>query len=235
MVAARQRPVLTEDHLDVVELAVVGKRRARHRGARAAAGRLGEAEIDHLVLREAAVEHDVVQAALAGRHDLRHALQRRGQLAVRRHDPHAAGPLGHQHAAVRQEGQRPRMRQPSDHGLDLEIAGRGFECLRVGDRRQASRPARWREAFAFQAPVRAQCDALRANGGHEQILVMKVRSGRTVQRVAGVGPLPHQQHEQDRDVGDVEGDAGGEGRGVVAIDVVEIAREPAAGRPCRCR
>src|SRR3954463_9551755 len=45
----------------------------------------------------------------------------------------------------------------------------------------------------------------------------------------GIGPLPHQQHEQDRDVGVVDGDAGREGGRVVAVDVVEIAGEPAAG------
>ena len=57
MIARRQRPFLAEDDLDVVEPAVaVVQLGARDRGAAAAAGALGEAEIDGLVLRKGFVE-----------------------------------------------------------------------------------------------------------------------------------------------------------------------------------
>ena len=59
-----RRTFLAEDHLHVFE-PVAGEARARHRGAAAAVVRLGEAEIDGLVLREAAIERDVMQPALA--------------------------------------------------------------------------------------------------------------------------------------------------------------------------
>ena len=124
VIAGRQRPFLPEDDRDVVEAAVgVVQPCPRHGGKAAATGTLGEAEIDRLVLGEAAVEHDVVQAALAGRRDLRHALQRRGQLAIRRCDPHAAGPLGHQQPGIRQEDQRPGIDQSACDGLNLKLSG----------------------------------------------------------------------------------------------------------------
>src|SRR3954454_11844634 len=72
MIAGRQGPVLAEDHLGAVE-----PRRPRfgelcpcQRGASAAPGWLSEAEIDRPVLGEAAVERDIVQAALAAGKDL---------------------------------------------------------------------------------------------------------------------------------------------------------------------
>ena len=84
VIAARERAFLAEDHLHVVELRrlAVGETRARHRGAPAARCRFGEAEIDRLVGGEVAVERDIVQAALAGRADRRHAGNRRRKLAV---------------------------------------------------------------------------------------------------------------------------------------------------------
>src|SRR5262249_9777716 len=102
MVAARQRALLAEDHLDVVEArrAVLDEVRPRHRGARAAAGCFGEAEIDGLVLRVVAVERYVVQAALALRKNLRHPGERRRRLAVAGDDAQPPGPFGHQHALV---------------------------------------------------------------------------------------------------------------------------------------
>ena len=110
MIARRQRPLLTEDDLDVVEAAVaVVQFRARDRGASAAVGALGEAEIDRPVLRKGFVGDDVEQAALAGRPDVGHALERRRELPFRRDDAHAARPLGHQHRSVGQERQRPRI------------------------------------------------------------------------------------------------------------------------------
>ena len=73
---------------------------------------LGVAPVDHLVLLERGIESDVEQASLpAGvdgrqpRHRLRHLL------SVGADDPQPAGLLGHQHAAVGQERQPPRVDQ----------------------------------------------------------------------------------------------------------------------------
>jgi len=61
---------------------------------------------------EIAAEDHVHQAGLALRVNLRHTGKRRRQLAGARDDAQAAGPFGHQHAAVGQEGERPGMHQP---------------------------------------------------------------------------------------------------------------------------
>ena len=136
MIAARERAFLAEDDLHVVEpgRAFVHQPGAGKRGARAAVHRLGIAEIDGMVLRVAAVEHDVEQAALAGRENLRHAGERGRELAVRGDDAHAPRPLGHQHAAVGQEGERPGMIEARRHGFHREVAGGGPKDLRVGGR-----------------------------------------------------------------------------------------------------
>ena len=42
-------------------------------------------------------------------------------------DAHAARALGHQHPAVGQEGQRPRVHQSAGDGLHLELTGRRRE------------------------------------------------------------------------------------------------------------
>ena len=101
MIARRQRPLLAEDDLDVVEPALaVGEPGARDCGASTALGPLGKAEIEALVLRKGFVGDDVEQAALAGRPHLGNALERRRDLSFRRDDAHAARTLGHQHRSI---------------------------------------------------------------------------------------------------------------------------------------
>ena len=134
VVAARQRAVLAEDDLDVVEpgRALVGERCARERGTAAAGRRLGEAEVDRAVAAVVAIEHDVVQSALAAREHPRHAGERGRELAVLVDDAHAPRFLGDQHAAVGQEGQRPRIGEPARDRFNREVAGRGREGLGDG-------------------------------------------------------------------------------------------------------
>jgi hypothetical protein len=135
MIAARERAVLMEDHLHILEprSGVVEEPCTGERRARAAAARLGEAEIDRMVLRVAAVEHDVVQATLARGEHLRHAGEWRRELAVFADDAHAARPLRDQHAAVvGQERECPGILEAARDGLDREIAGGGMKHLSVG-------------------------------------------------------------------------------------------------------
>ena len=121
--ATRRRAVLAEDDFHVFQ-PVAGQPRARHRGVPAAAlMRLGEAEIDGLVLREIAVERDVVQPALARCINARHAGQRRREFALGADDAEPAGPLRHQQAAAGQEGERPGIGQSARGRLHREIAG----------------------------------------------------------------------------------------------------------------
>jgi len=140
MIAARERAVLMEDHLHILESrsGVVEEPCTGERRARAAADRLGKAEIDGVVLRVTAIEHDVVQAALARGEHLRHAGEWRRELAVLSDDAHAPRPLRDQHAAVGQERECPGVLEAARDGLDREIAGGGMKDLRVR-RRAASR------------------------------------------------------------------------------------------------
>src|SRR5215211_1207035 len=74
MIAARKRPLLTEDHRQVFKprLRLGHEARASHTGAAAALGRLGVAEIDGAIAGELAIEHNIQQSALAGREDFWH-------------------------------------------------------------------------------------------------------------------------------------------------------------------
>ena len=101
-----------------------------HDLAAAALGRLGVAKKDRVAFLEVVRQQHVHQAGLTLRVNIRHAQQRPRQLTAARDDAHAAGPLGHQHAAVGQKGERPGMHQPAGDGLDVEIAGGGGENLR---------------------------------------------------------------------------------------------------------
>ena len=122
----RERPVLPVDHPDVVESrrGLVDEPRAKKRGAAAAVHRLGVADVDRAILDEAAVEDDVVQAALTHGEHGRHACDRWRQLAIARGDAQAAGLFGHQHSSVGQERNRPRIGKAADDGFNLEIAAR---------------------------------------------------------------------------------------------------------------
>ena len=138
MVAARERAFLAEDDLQLLELRLgaIVEPRARHRGAAAAVGGIGEAEIDRPVLRVIAVEDDVEQSALSAREDRRQAFDCGRQFSVARDDAQPSRPFGDQHAAVGQEGERPGVDEPARDGLDIEIAGGGAEhlALRQGRR-----------------------------------------------------------------------------------------------------
>ena len=136
MVAAGERACLAEDHLERIEpgRAFVHQPSARERGARATLHRLSVTEIDGLILREATVERDVEQAALARREHLRHPAERGRECAVLGDDAHAPGPLGDQHAAGGQEGERPGMIKALRDGLHRDVAGGGTENLRAGGR-----------------------------------------------------------------------------------------------------
>src|SRR5262249_3415262 len=105
MVSARSWSMLTIDDLYLGELRSLAglEAGARHCGASATVERLGVGEINGSILREIAIEYDVQQPALADGIHLRHVRERRGELAIRCDDPHPAGSLGHQHAAIGEE------------------------------------------------------------------------------------------------------------------------------------
>jgi hypothetical protein len=66
VIARRQRSVLPEDDLDLVEPAIgIVQLCPRHHGSATATGSLGKAEIDGLVLRIGFVEDNIEQSALA--------------------------------------------------------------------------------------------------------------------------------------------------------------------------
>src|SRR5262249_48749968 len=136
MIAAGERTGLAEDHLDRIQSgrAFIHQPSARQRGAPAAVHRLGVTEIDGVILGKAAVEHDVVQAALTRREDFRHAAERGRERAILGDDAHAPGPLGDQHAAGGQERERPGMIKALRYGLHHDVASGGMENLRAGGR-----------------------------------------------------------------------------------------------------
>src|SRR3984893_13564849 len=125
---AFDRGFLAENHLHVGELRLaalfeeVGAReRSTVRIDRA--GRpawLGGAEIDDAALFEIGREHDVEQAALTDRSHRGHAFDRRRQFAVMIENAEPPRALGHEHAAVRQKGERPGMVESACHGLNAE-------------------------------------------------------------------------------------------------------------------
>ena len=182
VVAARGRALLAVDHLDVGEARIVSrfKPRARQRRAAAVLERGGVGKIDGAVLREVAVERDIEQPALTGGEDLRHAGQRRRQFAVARHDAHAAGPLGDQHASVGQEGERPGMHQAAGDGFDLEISAGGFERLL---RRRRGRREQQEEAERHCDPIHARHAAANARRWRIAFGVITARSSARQRRI----------------------------------------------------
>ena len=65
-------------------------------------------------------------------------------------DAQPAGPLGHQHAAVGQERERPGIIQAARDSLDRERAGRGFICLRIRHgARKSGQQGRAHHRFCF--------------------------------------------------------------------------------------
>ena len=91
VIARGRRPVLPEDDPEIVKPAAgVVQFRPRHGGTAAAAGPFGEAEIDRPVLGIGPVDNHVEQSALAGRPDLGHPLERRGEHAIAADHAHTA-------------------------------------------------------------------------------------------------------------------------------------------------
>jgi len=152
---AAGRSLLHINRLHALELRLVAQidLRVRDDDLRAAADRFCVAEEDASALREIVREHHVHHPGLSAMIDLRHARERLGCLAVLRHEAHAAGPLGHQHAPVRQKGERPRMHQMLDNGGHSDLAGGGVEHFvgrvrRSGDNksgRDEERGHAWRD------------------------------------------------------------------------------------------
>jgi hypothetical protein len=120
--------LLAEDHLHRFQRAhVVIEPAPRHGGAVAAFSSLREGEIDEPVRREVGIERHVEQPALVAHVDLRHAGDRVGKRARGRDVAQVARPLGHQHVAIGQEGDGPRIEQPVGESLDMDFAGLGGE------------------------------------------------------------------------------------------------------------
>ena len=109
--ARAHRRRLMEDHLERVHARghSVHEHAARHRGVvLAARPRLRIAPVDQVIGREPRVHRQAEQAALPARIDWRQSCHRRRQRPVGVHDAQSARLLGDEHAAVRQERQRPR-------------------------------------------------------------------------------------------------------------------------------
>ena len=123
VVVARGVLVLREDALHALQAQAVDvEPRARHRGTRAARGRLGVGEHDHAVTGEVWPEHDVEQAALPARMDRGDTGDGFRDAPVRIDDAHAPGALGHQEATVGQEGERPGALQAARDLRDAQRA-----------------------------------------------------------------------------------------------------------------
>ncbi len=93
---------------------------------------LGIAQINEAAGREVGIEGDVEQAALAAGVDVRHARQRRAQLAAALHDAQPAGAFGDEHPAIGQEREPPGVVQARCHRRDgqprLGQRGGAGEC-----------------------------------------------------------------------------------------------------------
>ena len=155
-----------EQHLQVAQGASV-EPCARHLGALAALARRGVGEIDPAVLRVIRVQHHVEQAALADRRDRRQSGNRNGiEFAVGRHQPQAARPLRHQHAAVRQESQPPRVLQPFGQRFQHEAVLCAVTDLRRRGGGEQGREQR-QQAAKELAPVHGMdCSQSPAGFGH---------------------------------------------------------------------
>ena len=99
--------------------AVAGQLGAGDRGAQAAPELFRVGEVEQPVVREAGVQHQVQQPALADRGDRRQPVDRVAA-AVRPDAQQPPPPFGDQQVAAGEERYRPRMLQPGDHGDDLE-------------------------------------------------------------------------------------------------------------------
>jgi hypothetical protein len=131
MVAARIGRFLAEDDLGCLEAGAVGAQAPAHyAGARAAiAPVLGKAQVDQPARGKVGGQGHVEEATLAAGRDAGDALHRLGQAPVRADDAQAAGLLGHQHAAVGQEGEAPGVLQAVGDRLDDDLGLLGAHTL----------------------------------------------------------------------------------------------------------
>ena len=109
------------------------------RQCRAPAARAGGVigPVDPAVLRVLRMYRHLEQATLASGDDLRQAFDRfRIEFEILANDAQPAFALGHQHAAVGQEGHGPRVLQAAHEGDDAEAVFFGLDGLRGGRRDQ---------------------------------------------------------------------------------------------------
>ena len=114
---------LSKDDFCFVELRrfIIAQARAQDDDTSTAIGSFCVADKNCVRLCKIASEQDVHQPGLAHGVDFRHVRYRWRQPTIRGDDTHAARPFGHQHAAVRQECERPWIDKSAGDGLDLEV------------------------------------------------------------------------------------------------------------------
>jgi hypothetical protein len=118
---------------------------ARHRRAPAAGARRVVRPVDPAVFVVLRMQRDIEQAALPAGDDLGQAFDRfRIEFVILADDAQPSGALGHQHAAVGQEGHGPGVLQAAHEGDDAEVVFFGFDGLRLcgGGRRQGHHQGR---------------------------------------------------------------------------------------------
>src|SRR5690606_17365085 len=190
------RRLYAEDHADITHAPIVLRQHATgDRGAIAALARLCIAPEDGAVVREVRTQGNIEQAALAAGIDPGQSADRLAQCAVGGYDAHAARPLRHEQAPIRQRLDRPRMFQPARDNLDIE-GDAGTNAAR------ACLTFERRLLIATVRRLRLQRDALRIVG--------------RVLRAAGT--VPHLSAADQRD------QAGGEEGMSVADSFHEISR-----------
>ncbi len=94
-------------------------------------GRREIGEVNHPVFCEVRIKHDFVQPLRTHRSHARHALDRRGNGAIRIDYSHRSAVLGHKEFPVREKRERPRRVQVARHYFGLERRGR-CRCRRIG-------------------------------------------------------------------------------------------------------
>ena len=117
--AARAFRALPEQHLHFLQLPAI-QLCARQLGPDAALSAGGVREINQSVLTVPRVKNHVEKPALPSGRDLRQPGNRLGIELSLRNDTQPPGPLGDQHAALGQEGERPRMLQALYDGRHVE-------------------------------------------------------------------------------------------------------------------
>jgi hypothetical protein len=126
MILARDLGLLSEDDLEVREPAAVEARARDGCPIRSIRRRFCVREVDRRILPEGGIEYHVEQPTLPFGIHLGQAGDRIGQRAFARDIPEAPRPLGDENPAVRQECERPGMRESARdrRDRDLRLAAR---------------------------------------------------------------------------------------------------------------